>query len=223
MIRTLNIYDNPVIGVFGTCTEDVALVPIGTKSTVCDSLAEFLDVRVIPVLIGGSTVVGSLVRGNSNGFLIPNIADPDDLKDVGLPVNTLPGKLSAVGNVVLANDSAALVHYEMSNEAIKVVSDTLGVDVHRGTIAGLNTVGMAGTVTNKGLLVHPRATQAEIENLENIFGLPVSIGTSNFGSQHVGSGVIANSKGYVAGSNTTGHELGRIEDALGLIDVVDNS
>ncbi|MDF1533770.1 MAG: translation initiation factor IF-6, partial [Methanosarcinaceae archaeon] len=172
---------------------------------------------------GGSTVVGSLVRGNSNGFLIPNIADPDDLKDVGLPVNTLPGKLSAVGNVVLANDSAALVHYEMSNEAIKVVSDTLGVDVHRGTIAGLNTVGMAGTVTNKGLLVHPRATQAEIENLENIFGLPVSIGTSNFGSQHVGSGVIANSKGYVAGSNTTGHELGRIEDALGLIDVVDNS
>ena len=223
MVRTLNVYDNPVIGVFATCTEDVALVPIGTKSTVCDSLAEFLDVRVIPTLIGGSTVVGSLVRGNSNGFLIPNIADPDDLKDVGLPVNTLPGKLSAVGNIVLANDSVALVHSEMSNAAIKVVSDTLGVDVHRGTIAGLNTVGMAGTVTNKGLLIHPRATQAEIENLENIFGLPVDIGTSNFGSQHVGSGVIANSKGYVAGSNTTGHELGRIEDALGLIDVVDNS
>ncbi|MDO9518290.1 MAG: translation initiation factor IF-6 [Methanosarcinaceae archaeon] len=223
MIRTLNIFDNPVIGVFATCTEDVALVPISTQSKVCDSLAKFLDVRVIPVLIGGSTVVGSLVRGNSNGFLIPNIADPDDLKEVGLPVNTLPGKLSAVGNIVLANDSAALVHSEMSNEAIKVVSDTLGVDVYRGTIAGLNTVGMAGMVTNQGVLVHPRVTQAEIENLEKIFGLPVSIGTSNFGSQHVGSGVLANSKGYVAGSKTTGHELGRIEDALGLIDVVDKS
>ncbi|MBW6470732.1 MAG: translation initiation factor IF-6 [Methanosarcinaceae archaeon] len=223
MIRTLDIFDNPVIGVFATCTEDVALVPISTQSKVCDLLAKFLDVRVIPVLIGGSTVVGSLVRGNSNGFLIPNIADPDDLKDVGLPINTLPGKLSAVGNIVLANDSAALVHSEMSNEAIKVVSDTLGVDVHRGTIAGLNTVGMAGMVTNKGLLVHPRATQAEIENLENVFGLPVSIGTSNFGSQQVGSGVLANSKGYVAGSKTTGHELGRIADALELIDVVDNS
>ena len=223
MIRILNIYDNPVIGVFATCTEDVALVPIGTGSKICDSLAEFLDVRVIPVLIGGSTVIGSLVCGNSNGFLIPNIADPDDLKEVGLPVNTLPGKLSAVGNIVLANDSAALVHSEMSNQAMKVISDTLGVDVHRGTIAGLNTVGMAGTATNKGLLVHPRVTTAEIKDLEDIFGLPVDIGTSNFGSQHVGSGVLANSKGYVAGSKTTGHELGRIEDALGLIDVVDKS
>ena len=223
MIRTLNVYDNPVIGVFATCTEDVALVPIGTQSKVCDLLAKFLDVRVIPALIGGSTVVGSLVRGNSKGFLIPNIADPEDLKDVNLPVSTLPGKLSAVGNIVLANDSVALVHSEMSNAAIKVVADTLDVDVHRGTIAGLNTVGMAGIVTNSGLLVHPRATEAEIENLEDIFGLPVNIGTSNFGSQHVGSGVLANSRGYVAGSKTTGHELGRIEDALGLIDVVDKS
>ncbi|HJH32071.1 MAG TPA: translation initiation factor IF-6 [Methanosarcinaceae archaeon] len=217
MIRTLNIYDNPVIGVFATCTDDMALVPIGTRSTVRDSLAEFLDVRVISTLIGGSTVVGSLVRGNSNGFLIPNIADPDDLKDVGLPVSTLPGKLSAVGNVVLANDSAAMVHPGMTGKAMNIVSNTLGVDVHRGTIAGLNTVGMAGTVTNKGLLVHPRVTQSEIENLEDIFGLPVNIGTSNFGSQHVGSGLLANSKGYVAGSKTTGHELGRIEDALGFI------
>ncbi len=223
MMRTLNIYDNPIIGVFATCTEDVTLVPTSTKTKVCDLLEEFLDVRVIPTLIGGSTVIGSLVRGNSNGFLIPNIADPDDLKDVGLPVSTLPGKLSAVGNIVLANDSAALVHSEMSNAAIKVVADTLGVDVYRGTIAGLNTVGMAGAVTNKGLLVHPRATQSEIDNLEEIFGLSVDIGTTNFGSQHVGSGLLANSKGYVAGSKTTGHELGRIEDALGFIDVVDKS
>ncbi|MGP8320736.1 MAG: translation initiation factor IF-6 [Methanosarcinaceae archaeon] len=215
MIRTLNIYDNPVIGVFATCTEDVALVPIGIRSTVCDLIAEILDVQVISTLIGGSTVVGSLVRGNSNGFLIPNIADPNDLKDVGLPVSTLPGKFSAVGNVILANDSAALVHQEMPKKSMDIVSSTLGVDVHRGTIAGLNTVGMAGIVTNKGLLVHPRITQSEIANLEDIFGLPMDIGTSNFGSQHVGSGLLANSKGYVAGSKTTGYELGRIEEALG--------
>ncbi|MGP8328865.1 MAG: translation initiation factor IF-6 [Methanosarcinaceae archaeon] len=217
MIRTLNIYDNPIIGVFATCTEDVALVPIGTRSTVCDSLAKFLDVRVISTLIGGSTVIGSLACGNSNGFLIPNIADPDDLKDVGLPVSTLPGKLSAVGNIVLANDSAALVHPDMPKRSMDIVSNTLGVDVYRGTIAGLNTVGMAATVTNKGLLIHPRATQSEIDNLKDIFGLPMNIGTSNFGSQHVGSGLLANSKGYVVGSKTTGHELGRIEDALGFI------
>jgi translation initiation factor 6 len=30
----------------------------------------------------------------------------------------------------------------------------------------------------------------------------------------VGTGLIANSKGYVAGSATSGYELGRIEDIL---------
>jgi translation initiation factor 6 len=54
--------------------------------------------------------------------------------------------------------------------------------------------------------------------LEELFDLPVDIGTSNYGTQMVGSGLIANSKGYVAGSKTTGHELGRIEDALDLLE-----
>jgi translation initiation factor 6 len=34
----------------------------------------------------------------------------------------------------------------------------------------------------------------------------------------VGAGLVANAHGYVAGEETTGPELGRIEDALGLID-----
>jgi translation initiation factor 6 len=91
------------------------------------------------------------------------------------------------------------------------------VDVHRGTIAGLKTVGMAGTATNKGLLVNPKATAKELAFLEEIFDLPVDVGTTNYGTAMVGSGLLANSKGYVAGSKTTGYELGRIEGALGFI------
>jgi translation initiation factor 6 len=33
----------------------------------------------------------------------------------------------------------------------------------------------------------------------------------------LGSGMLANSNGYLAGSDTTGPELGRIEEALGFI------
>lgn len=214
MIRTLNIYGTPVIGVFATCTEDVALVPTGTDQKVITSLGELLEVQVIPTLVDGSAVIGSLVRGNSNGFLISKAAGITDLKDVDQLVGVLPGKLTAVGNVLLANDSAALVHPDMSDVAIEVVSRTLGVDVHRGTIAGLKTVGMAGVATNRGLLVHPRTTENEMEHLKEVFELPVDVGTVNYGSQAVGSGILANSKGYVSGSETTGHELGRVEDAL---------
>jgi len=218
MIRTIDIYDTPMIGVFATCTDNIALVPPMTKLDICARIEKSLDVRVVEILVNGSVVVGALSRGNSNGFLFSYGTNTRELQKLtGIKVETLPDRLNAVGNIVLANDSASLVHPELSDRAIEAISRTLNVEVYRGTIAGIKNVGMAGVVTNKGLLVHPRVTSSEREILEKIFELPVSIGTTNFGTQMLGSGVLANSNGYLAGSEARGPELGRIEEALGFI------
>jgi translation initiation factor 6 len=190
-----------------------------TKPETCAILEDSLDVRVVETLINGSVVVGALSRGNSNGFLVSYGTDISELQKVtGVQVEVLPDKLNAVGNIVLANDSAALVHPELSDHAIEAIAGTLKIEVYRGTIAGIKNVGMAGVVTKKGLLVHPKVTPSEREILERIFELPVNIGTTNFGTQMLGSGLLANSKSYLAGSETTGPELGRIEEALGFIE-----
>jgi len=76
---------------------------------------------------------------------------------------------------------------------------------------------MAGVATNRGVLVHPKSSQAEISIIEELFKLPVNIGTINFGSPLVGSGLLANNKGYVVGEETTGPEISRIEDTLGYL------
>jgi translation initiation factor 6 len=218
MIRTIDIYDTPIIGVFATCTDNIALVPPLTKLDICARIEKSLDVRVVEILVNGSVVVGALSRGNSNGFLFSYGTNARELQKITeVKVEILPDRLNAVGNIVLANDSASLVHPELSDRAIEAISRTLKVEVYRGTIAGIKNVGMAGVVTNKGLLVHPRVTSSERETLEKIFELPVSIGTTNFGTQMLGSGILANSNGYLAGSETTGPELGRIEEALGFI------
>jgi translation initiation factor 6 len=218
MIRTVDIYDTPMIGVFATCTEDVVLIPPLTKPETCAIIKGSLDVKVVETLINGSVVVGALSRGNSNGFLVSYGTDTSELQKLtGVKVEVLPDKMNAVGNIVLANDSAALVHPEISDKALETIAGTLEVEVYRGTIAGIKNVGMAGVVTNKGLLVHPKVTPSEREILEKIFELPVNIGTTNFGTQMLGSGLLANSKSYLAGSETTGPELGRIEEALGFI------
>lgn len=218
MIRTVEIYDTSIIGVFATCTEDIVLVPPLTNPEILSLLEEALDVRAVETLVNGSTVVGALSRGNSNGFLFPYGSATDEMqKTTDVSVGVLPGRLNAVGNMVLANDSAALVHPELSDTALEAISRVLKVDVYRGTIAGIKNVGMSGVVTNKGLLVHPKVTASERETLEEIFGLPVNIGTTNFGTQMLGSGLLANSKNFIAGSETTGPELGRIEEALGFL------
>jgi translation initiation factor 6 len=129
----------------------------------------------------------------------------------------LTEELNAAGNLILANDTNALVHPDLSNKTIKMIEKTLGIEAKRGTLGGLKTVGMAGIASNKGVLVHPKSSPAEIAFVEELFKLPVNIGTVNFGSPLVGSGILGNSKGYVVGLDTTGPEISRIVDALGYL------
>lgn len=210
---------SPVLGVFTTVTENVALVPVGTPHEIVQQIEEALRVRVVQTSIAGSFVVGSLACGNCSGFVVSRYAYAEEiepLQELG-NVQVIPDVMTAAGNIILANDTAAVVHPRLPNRAVKVIEEALQVDVRRATIAGLKTVGMAGVATNKGVLVHPRVSDAEIAILEDTFNLPVDIGTVNFGSPLIGSGLLANSAGYLAGADTTGPELGRIEDALGYI------
>lgn len=221
MDRKLTIGSSPVLGVFATVTDNVALVPIGTPRMTAEQIEEALSVRVMQTSIAGSFVVGSLVCGNCSGFVVSRYVYVEEIRSLqelgGINVQAIPDAMTAVGNIILANDTAAVVHPNLPDRAVKTIADALRVDVRRTTIAGLKTVGMAGVATNKGVLVHPRVSDAEIAILEDVFNLPVDIGTVNFGSPLIGSGLLANSAGYLAGADTTGPELGRIEDALGYI------
>ncbi len=208
------------IGVFASCTEDYVVVyPFVPKSTAL-KIEKALKVEVIRTTICGSIVVGSMVRGNSNGFVVSRYCESEEieiLKRTEKRVGVIVGKMNACGNIILANDMGAIVHPELSDKDIEKVEKALGVPVERGTIGGLKNVGMAGVATNRGVLVHPRISEKEIEVVERVLNVKVEVGTVNFGSGLVGSGLIANTKGYLAGRDTTGFELGRIESALGFV------
>jgi translation initiation factor 6 len=210
---------NSVIGVFIRCTEDFTLVPREADYDLIRLIEGTLHTTVIPVSVDGSSVIGSLSCGNSTGFLISERVTDTELNEIKrhIPAKRLNGILNTAGNNILVNDTAALVNPNMSDRAVEKLHEFLGVDVYRGTIAGLKTVGMAACATNKSILVHPGINQYELDQLEKIFGLPVDIGTVNMGIPLIGSGLLANSKGFIAGGETTGHEIGRIEDALGTI------
>ncbi len=206
-----------MIGVFGTCTENFVFVPPDIPDETLKDLEVSLGVTGVRISVGGSSVVGSLIGGNSNGVVVAGFILEKEIRKIRKYTRAarLSGCLNASGNLILTNDNAAIVHPEFSDKAVRLIQRALGVDVRKGTIGGLKTVGMAGTATNKGVLVHPKTTTNEIAVLEELFNLPVDIGTVNFGSHLVGSGILANSKGYIAGGDTTGPEITRIEDALG--------
>ena len=222
MVKRIDIDGSPVIGVFASCTEDVVVVPSNVTGESVANLEHELGVPSQKIQIGASSVVGSLLAGNSNGFLVTSGASKGEIKALkeingDLKVRKLPGKINAAGNVILANDTAALIHPQLISRAKEVIEETLRVDVCRGTIAGLKTVGMVARATNNGVLVHPKTSEDELSELDELFNVTVEVGTVNYGSPFVGSSLLANTKGYVAGRDTTGIELGRIEEALGFI------
>ena len=217
MIKQLDFYGYPYVGIYASNTEDYVVLPPDLPEHTAEDAAKALGVNIIKTLINDSTLIGSMMTGNHNGFIVSDLALDSEVAELEkhLPVARLKGKMTAAGNIILANDTAALVHPLLHDRHLDLIRDTLKVDVKRGTIGGLKTVGMAGVASNKGLLVHPRATAAELVVLEDLFHLPVDIGTVSFGSPLVGSAILATTKGLITGTKTSGPEMGRIEDALG--------
>ena len=64
---------------------------------------------------------------------------------------------------------------------------------------------------------HPDVLPDEVLLIEEVLGVPPMVGTVAFGSPYVGAGLAASNNGAIAGRETTGPELNRIEDSLGLI------
>ncbi|MHC3438557.1 translation initiation factor IF-6 [Natrialbaceae archaeon A-gly3] len=210
------------VGVFARATDDCVLVRADADDDVIAALEDELEVPAIETTVGGSSTVGALATGNENGLLVSTRVleyERERLEDeLDLPVTELPGSINAAGNVVLANDYGAYVHPDLPREAVKVVKEALEVPVDRGDLAGVRTVGTAAVATNDGVLCHPKATDGELDRLEEVLDVRADVGTVNYGAPLVGSGLLANDAGYVVGEDTTGPELGRIEDALGYIE-----
>ena len=210
------------VGVFARATDDCLLVRPDIEESLLSDFESELEVPGVRTTVGGSATVGALATGNANGLLVSSRVEDAERERIAettdLPVHELPGRINAAGNVVLANDTGAYVHPDLSRKAVQAVEDALDVPVERGDLGGVRTVGTAGVVTDRGVLCHPKSTDEELDFLEDLLGVPADIGTINYGGPLVGSGLVANGSGYVAGQGTTGPELGRIEDALGYID-----
>ena len=220
MERTVSFGGDPNIGVFMRVFEDIAVVPPETPEELRETIREALSVDLVETTIQGSSIIGSLLAGNSRAFIVSGLATREEEAALAKhrEVFRLEHTMNAAGNVILANDSFAAVHPDMPPDAMKAIGTVLDVPVVKLTFGGIKTVGMAAVATNKGIIVHPRSSRAEISRLEELVDIPVGTGSVNMGSGLVGAGLLVNGSGYLAGIATSGFELGRIEDVFGFLE-----
>lgn len=211
---------NSNIGVVARVNDSIALVPFLCPKDFSSAVSEELEVEVLKTNICGTSLIGSMTVMNNTGILLPKFvyeAEAKTIKKSNLNVGILKDKFTALGNLILFNDNGAIVYKKFTKGAIKTMEDVLDMEVEKGDIAGFGTVGSIGVATNKGALVHPLAREDEIERIENVLKTDVDVGTVNRGTGFVRTGILANTKNVLLGDRTTGPEITRIEDALGLL------
>ena len=221
MLKRINLTGNPNLGVYISVNDEVAIVPFNLPTEMEPIMKEALEVDIIRTSIAGCNLNGVLSTGNSNGFVLsPHATDREveTLEDAGLNVARLPGKYTAVGNILAVNDYGAIAGPNIKEETIKVIEDTLKVPVEIYQFAESKIVGSASIVTNKGALLHRDTLSNELDHVEEFFQVEANIGTVCKGMPLVGACGIANSNGVMVGENTTGPEMARIEEALGFLD-----
>jgi translation initiation factor 6 len=215
LLVRLDFVGNPYIGVYCAASDSLMVASSAIPKKTMQKIGRALDVPTIQTTIGGSTVVGSLVRMNSHGIVVNDfVADEEKRLFKGVNMLVSPHKLNAMGNNVLCNDNGAVVHPGYDRQFVSELEDALDVEVVRGTVAGIRTVGSWAVATNRGALCHPHVRDEEKSVLEEVLKVPATITTANYGTAQIGACMVANGRGAAVGNRTTPIEMGRIEDGL---------
>lgn len=116
-----------------------------------------------------------------------------------------------MGNVIACNDHVALIHPELDKNTEEIIADVLGVETYRTTIAGNALVGTYCALSNRGGLVHPMCSVAELDELSTLLQIPLCAGTVNRGSDVIAAGMVVNDWTAFCGTDTTATELSVID------------
>eukprot|EP00621_Florenciella_sp_RCC1693_P000936 CAMPEP_0182522504 /NCGR_PEP_ID=MMETSP1323-20130603/351_1 /TAXON_ID=236787 /ORGANISM="Florenciella parvula, Strain RCC1693" /LENGTH=303 /DNA_ID=CAMNT_0024730649 /DNA_START=104 /DNA_END=1016 /DNA_ORIENTATION=+ len=219
MATRLQFESSNEIGVFATLTNGYCVTAIGSSENFNSVFeAELADhIPVVKTSIAGTRIIGRTIVGNRRGLLVPNTCTDQELQHLrnslpdGVVVQRVEERLSALGNVVAANDHVALVHTDLDRETEDIVADVLGVDVFRQTVAGNALVGSYCRFSNQGGMVHPRTSVEDMEELSALLQVPLVAGTCNRGSDVLGAGMVVNDWSAFCGLDTTSTEISVIE------------
>ncbi len=219
MLRTAY-YGNPFLGLFFRANDSIALAPIDAQEKNVHALIEALGVKVIRLTIAGSNLLGIYTAMNSNGIVVPNVIEERELAELkkeGLNVLVSRELNNAHGNNLCVNDKGGMINPRVDSAEKKKMEDTLGVELVPLSLAKYTTVGSACIANSRGFLVHYAAGPDEMKLAEEALRVPGDRGTVNTGTGFVGIGAVGNNRGFVAGDDCTGFEMGKLEAALGYL------
>jgi len=210
ILRT-NFSGDPNLGLYGFATDAYCFTGVNPNKKI---------INVLKVPMQKSTVLdtrlsGIFCVGNSQGILVPHVIEDYELEMIRKTTKVMIVKsmYTALGNLILMNDNGIVIS-PLLKKSKEEIAAFFNLPCEIATIANQKLVGAFALVTNKGCLVQPNIKETEKNFLEKFLKVDIDIGTVNFGSPFIKSGIIANSHGVIISDLSSGPELGKITEAL---------
>ncbi len=206
--------NNSFIGLFSCASDRMVLVAPSASPRFMQDATDALGVPIVRVFVNQSNLLGIYCVINSNGVVLPSFAEDAEKKILrSHELNVVTLRNVSPGNNILANDTAAWVSPRVPVEERKSIADALGVEVftHRFSLPSLAS---STVVTNKGLFSSNELTDTELAQLERMFKVKGTLGTTNLGVTFNALGLIANSHGGLVGMQSSGFEVQQVFEAL---------
>ncbi len=222
-VDKINFKGDPNIGLYCVATDKYALLGEELSKVKLKLLKEVLGVPIINSKIYGTPFVGIFCVANSNTVLVPEIIFEEEFESLkkqleGIAeVKKVKTVNTALGNNILCNDKVGILSKGFGDKELKDIQEKLGIKAKQISLAEGDVPGSYGILTNKGGIMGSIVKDSEIKASEKLIGFEVGVGTVSTGSSIMSSGIIANSNGFLVSTNSTGFEMGRIDESLGFI------
>ncbi len=204
-------YRGPNIGIYTKTNDKFVFVPNGFADTKAKTLASYLKAEYVFASVANTRVLGTMMVINNNGVLLPSLCSQWEVdyfkKTTKLNVGILDTKHNALGNLIAANDKGGVVSPKIPSEAVKIIIDTLGIEVIQKKVAGYHQAGVMVSANNVGGIIHPETDEDDIRAISDVMKVKLEPATINGGIPYISSGILANNNAVVVGNLTNGPEI----------------
>jgi translation initiation factor 6 len=216
------IFGGSLIGIYLVANNTYVLYPSLLIKPLIKRFQSVFTEPLYPITINNSNLLGVYTRSNKYGIVVPNLIREEEynslksfLKDtaeVGI-INSID---NAFGNLILCNDKAAIISPLLKGFE-KKIEDILNVEIVIFEFASNNLPGSISLANNVGCVIHPLASDEEIEQITSILKVEeTDVSTINRGIPYLSSGAIINDHHGIFGESCTGPEMMRITNVLKL-------